>query len=63
LAEHERGLTSIQLAKLMHNDLRKKLLFELQQEGKIKTQKAVLDSGRISFVYVLNKKSERHHHR
>jgi hypothetical protein len=54
LAENKDGLTSLQIANLLGDRMRGSVLYRLQKEGKIKQKKAILPSGRIGLVYVLN---------
>ena len=54
LAENKDGLTSLQIANLLGDRMRGSVLYRLQKEGKIRQKKAILASGRIGLVYVLN---------
>jgi hypothetical protein len=54
LAENRNGLTSLQIANLLGDRLRRDLLSRLQKEGKIKQKRGMLADGKICFLYVLN---------
>ena len=54
LSENKDGLTSLQIANLLGDRMRGSVLYRLQKEGKIRQKKAILASGRIGLVYVIN---------
>ena len=54
LAENRNGLTSLQIANLLGDRLRRDLLSRLQKEGKIRQKRGMMADGKICFLYVLS---------